>query len=348
MGSTSLADETGGNVFFPERRDDLSSTFREIQETLRSQYVVSYVPTNATHDGTFRRVRIDVGNAAYSANARTGYYARDDKPVDFGESLRTAARVGSIQDIERLLDEGAYVDASDTEGWSPLMLAVRERHTLAARGLLRAGADPNARSRDGEYPLMWAIEAGRSQLVCDLMDVGADTKIVKDALAGDERWDTVEERLPGIVAECNAVAPELNGPTIEELMAGQEDRVPEVLDRRPDRPYTKIRSIQYVGEAAQPAPIGFVDTTGPMPPEVQREILSGMILPDAIESSADAIVILEARAIYTVVEAGLNESFSTKLEVYVTSDTDLGNRFVLIKYILLAEAIKYRSGKKLN
>ena len=342
-----LTDETGGAVFFPERRQDVSSTFREIQETLRSQYVVSYVPTNSARDGSFRRVRIDVADPAYAANSRTGYYARDDKPVDVGGSLRTAARIGSIQDIERLLDEGAYVDASDTEGWSPLMLAVREGHALAARGLLRAGADPNARSRSGEYPLMWAVEAGRAQLVCDLMDVGADTKVVDDAISGVERWDAVRKRLPGIVAECNALAPNLNGPTIEELLARQPDRVPEVLDWRPDRPYVKIRSIQYVGDAVQAAPLGFEDTTGPMPPEVRREILSGMILPDAIESGADAIVILEARAIYQVQES-VGGSFSTKLEVDVNSSTELGSRIVLIKYILLAEAIKYRTGKKLN
>ncbi len=342
-----LAEETGGTVFFPERRDDLSSTFREIQETLRSQYVLSYVPTNAVRDGGFRRVRIDVADAAYRANARTGYYARLVESVDVGLDLRTASRIGSIQDIERLLDEGAYVDASDAEGWSPLMLAVREGKASAARVLLRAGADPNARSRGGEYPLMWAIEAGRSQLACDLMDVGADTKIVAEALAADERWDAIRTRLPATVAECQAVAPNLDGPTIEELLAGRPESVPEVLDRRPDRAYSKIRSIQYIGDAVQAAPRGFEDPTGPMPPEVRREILSGVILPDAAESGADAIVILEARAIYEVKES-FNGTWRTKLETDVNSTTDLGSRIVLIKYILLADAIKYRIGKKLN
>ena len=342
-----LAEETGGDVFFPERREDLSDTFREIQETLRSQYVLSYVSTNTARDGGFRRVRIGVADAAYSANARTGYYARDDEPVDVGLGLRTAARIGSIQDIERFLDDGAYVDASDDEGWSPLMLAVREGKDLAARMLLKAGADPNARSRNGEYPLMWAIEAGRSQLACDLMDVGADTNMVAEALSADDRGDAVRTRLPAIVAECHAVAPRLDGPTIEELLARQPESVPEVLDRRPDRPYTKIRSIQYIGDAVQAAPTGFEDKTGPMPPEVRREILSDVILPDATESGADAIVILEARAIYEVKESRTG-SWSTKLETDVNSSTELGSRIVLIKYILLADAIKYRIGKKLN
>ena len=84
-----------------------------------------------------------------------------------------------------------------------------------------------------------------------------------------------------------------------------------------------------------------------MPPEVRREILSDVILPDATESGADAIVILEARAIYEVKESRTG-SWSTKLETDVNSSTELGSRIVLIKYILLADAIKYRIGKKLN
>ena len=59
-----------------------------------------------------------------------------------------------------------------------------------------------------------------------------------------------------------------------------------------------------------------------MPPEVQREILSDVILPDATESGADAIVILEAQAVYEVVES-FGGSFSTKLEVDVNSSTEL-------------------------
>jgi VWFA-related protein len=336
-----LAEETGGYVLFPERREDLSSIFREIQETLRSQYVLSYVPTNTARDGGFRRIRIDVAAAAYTTNARAGYYARDDEPPDVGRDLREAARIGSVQDIERLLNEGAYVDSEDTEGWSPLMLSVREGKAGAARVLLMAGADPNVPSRDGEYPLTWAIGAGRSQLVCDLMDAGADMRLVSDALTVGERWEVIRTRMPEMVAECHAAPPMLDGPTIEDLLARQPGTVPEVLDRRPDRPYTKIRAIQYVGEAMQTAPLGFSKTTGPMPPDVRRRILSGAIIPDALQMGADAIVILEARAIYEVKES-LNGTWSTKSETGGNRTTDLGRRIVRIKYILFADAIKYR------
>ncbi len=260
------------------------------------------------------------------------------KTVDFGESLRTAARIGSIQDVERLLDEGVQVDADDEEGWSPLMLAVREGHALTARRLLRAGADPNARVGSLAYPLMWAIESGRSQLACDLMDVGADTTLVENAIAGDAGWDTVRTRLPGIVAECHAAAPELNRPNIEGALAGKPDRVLEVLDRRPDRPYRKIQSIQYIGRVVEAAPVGFEDPTGPIPPDVRRKILSGVIVPDAIELDADTIVILEARAIYEVQQISTG---SGSTQFVVSPESDFEGRIVLIKYILLAEAIKF-------
>ena len=297
--------------------------------------LLSAVPRNAAREASFPGVGVAVADTDRITNAKTSYSTRNDESVDFGESLRTAARSGSIRDVEWLLGEGAHVNATDDEGWSPLMLAVREGHALTASRLLSAGADANARSRGGAYPLMWAIEADRSQLACDLMDVGADTTLLEDAISGDIRWDTVKARLPGIVAECHAAAPNLNRPT-----AKKPDRVPEVIDRRPDRPYTKIGSIQYVGDAVQAAPVGFEDTTGPMPPDVRRKILMGVIVPDAIDLDADTIVILEARAIYKIQPTSTG-SGGTKLGVYPPADSDLDGRIVHIKYVVLAEAITF-------
>lgn len=287
------------------------------------------MPGNTTRDVPVPPVVVPVADMDHIAARKT---------VDFGESLRTAARIGSIQDVERLLDEGVQVDAVDEEGWSPLMLAVREGHALTARRLLSAGADPNARVGSSGYPLMWAIESGRSQLACDLMDVGADTTLVENAIAGDASWDTVRARLPGIVAECHAAAPELNRPNIEGALAGKPDRVLEVLDRRPDRPYRKIRSIQYIGRVVEAAPVGFEAPTGPIPPDVQRKILSGVIVPDAIELDADTIVILEARAIYEVQQISTG---SESIQFFVSPEGDFEGRIVLIRYLLLAEAIKF-------
>ena len=69
-----LSEETGGKPFFPLKIQDLASSFLDIHDELRSQYQIGYRPTNAKQDGTFRRVRVDVGDKRYKARARTGYY----------------------------------------------------------------------------------------------------------------------------------------------------------------------------------------------------------------------------------------------------------------------------------
>jgi Ca-activated chloride channel family protein len=74
-----FADETGGKGFFPLKIEDLSSTFVNIHEELRSQYQIGYRPSNGLMDGTFRRIKVDVTDKRYKPRARSGYYM--PKPV---------------------------------------------------------------------------------------------------------------------------------------------------------------------------------------------------------------------------------------------------------------------------
>jgi VWFA-related protein len=69
-----FSDETGGKPFFPLKIEDLASSFLNIHDELRSQYLLGYRPTNAKADGTFRRIRVDVADKRYKARARSGYY----------------------------------------------------------------------------------------------------------------------------------------------------------------------------------------------------------------------------------------------------------------------------------
>jgi Ca-activated chloride channel homolog len=69
-----FAEETGGKAFFPLKIQDLSSSFLDIHDELRSQYQIGYRPTNSKLDGTFRRVRIDVSDKRYKPRSRAGYY----------------------------------------------------------------------------------------------------------------------------------------------------------------------------------------------------------------------------------------------------------------------------------
>src|SRR5262245_27628064 len=69
-----FAEETGGKAFFPLKIQDLSSSFLDIHDELRSQYQIGYRPINAKPDGTYRRIRVDVADKRYNPRARAGYY----------------------------------------------------------------------------------------------------------------------------------------------------------------------------------------------------------------------------------------------------------------------------------
>jgi len=76
-----ISERTGGRAYFPRNEDDLRSAFAQIQEDLRSQYLIAYSPSNKTKDGAFRRVQIDVVNPDLKKSQlrltyRQGYFAR--------------------------------------------------------------------------------------------------------------------------------------------------------------------------------------------------------------------------------------------------------------------------------
>jgi Ca-activated chloride channel family protein len=77
-----LASETGGRAFFPESISELPQIANEIIRDLRTQYVISYNPTNKAQDGTFRaiKVTVDQGSDAEKriALTRTGRLARKE------------------------------------------------------------------------------------------------------------------------------------------------------------------------------------------------------------------------------------------------------------------------------
>jgi VWFA-related protein len=70
-----MAEETGGHVFHVDRKLTLQDAFSELQNEMRSQYAIGYVPNNSNKDGTFRRIEIKTNNKDWKVQARKGYYA---------------------------------------------------------------------------------------------------------------------------------------------------------------------------------------------------------------------------------------------------------------------------------
>jgi Ca-activated chloride channel family protein len=69
-----LADATGGRAFFPEKLDDVVTAFSDIQEELRSQYMISYRPDQFVANGQFRPIQILTDSKKYKVRAKKGYY----------------------------------------------------------------------------------------------------------------------------------------------------------------------------------------------------------------------------------------------------------------------------------
>jgi Ca-activated chloride channel family protein len=75
-----LAQETGGQAFFPLEISELKGVYAAIAEELGSQYSIGYAPTNPRRDGRFRRIIVQIAShPELRPRARTGYTADADR-----------------------------------------------------------------------------------------------------------------------------------------------------------------------------------------------------------------------------------------------------------------------------
>ena len=86
-----FAKESGGMAFFPRFYAELPDIYRTVMEAMRSQYVLSYSPSNQAKDGKFRKIKVELVNTEtneplpikdekgklikYKIIAKTGYTA---------------------------------------------------------------------------------------------------------------------------------------------------------------------------------------------------------------------------------------------------------------------------------
>ncbi|QIW98271.1 hypothetical protein AMS68_003789 [Peltaster fructicola] len=80
--------------------------------------------------------------------------------------------------MRALLSNGPCIEAKNSMGWTPLMIAIRVGQELYVEALLEAGACVNTRANEGITPLMQASLMLQDNIVHQLIDAGANVNLV--------------------------------------------------------------------------------------------------------------------------------------------------------------------------
>src|SRR5262249_40593001 len=73
-----LSRHTGGELLPAHEGKDVERAFKQVQEALRSQYVVSYKPAEFQRDGNYRQIALKANNHKLKVECRRGYFAPRD------------------------------------------------------------------------------------------------------------------------------------------------------------------------------------------------------------------------------------------------------------------------------
>jgi Ca-activated chloride channel homolog len=76
-----FAKETGGQAYFPRFEGEYGQIFGAIHQALRNQYVLTYMPSNKAHDGTYRKIKVELVNPA--TNEPLAVKDEKGKPVKY-------------------------------------------------------------------------------------------------------------------------------------------------------------------------------------------------------------------------------------------------------------------------
>ena len=78
-----ISDKTGGRAYFPRDEVELREAFKQIQDEMRSQYLLAYEPVNSVKDGSYRTIEIELVNPQMQKDKiklthREGYFAKSE------------------------------------------------------------------------------------------------------------------------------------------------------------------------------------------------------------------------------------------------------------------------------
>ena len=93
------------------------------------------------------------------------------------KDLEMAAFNGNVDELARLIPEGADIDARNKYGMTPLMIAATRGHSPFVVWLVEHGADLNHTAKYAMSALMLAVVYGHTDVVEELIKAGARSDI---------------------------------------------------------------------------------------------------------------------------------------------------------------------------
>jgi ankyrin repeat protein len=126
------------------------------------------------------RTRSYIRNNVRSASFDTARHATDEYGKDEARtSLHTASKCGKLDVVKSLLNQGADVNATDTDDATPLHLAAIKGNLDVVSLLLEWGAEVDSRDWLGQTPLLKASRSGHVEISQVLIDHGANVNAKK-------------------------------------------------------------------------------------------------------------------------------------------------------------------------
>lgn len=101
------------------------------------------------------------------------------QPLEWTELMHAIA-LGSLQDVQRCLSEGADLSARDYWSRTPWLLSLQTGDLDKAKLLLTSGADRSDKGHCDKTPLMYPIEKGHHHILQWLLEEGFDTEATNE------------------------------------------------------------------------------------------------------------------------------------------------------------------------